>query len=87
MPIFEYRCVECGEVIEVIEKEAKSEDVCDLCGSPAKWIPSVVAQMLFIGRSGEGWASPSVDATISRGFKDAINRGEGTIEQVPGRFQ
>ncbi len=34
MPIFEYRCLECGHVMEVLHKAAgKSNPTCEKCGS------------------------------------------------------
>ncbi len=34
MPIFEYRCKECGHVTEFLEKnDTKAEHDCDHCGS------------------------------------------------------
>jgi len=34
MPIYEYRCTECGHVMEMLEKPgAAGQHKCDMCGS------------------------------------------------------
>lgn len=41
MPIFEYRCRECGETIEKIQRLPAEEIACPNCGQPARRVVSV----------------------------------------------
>jgi putative FmdB family regulatory protein len=53
MPIFEYLCRQCGEMIEIIRKNITDEVPCPRCGGPAERTVSVFSGKTTTG-SGEG---------------------------------
>ena len=51
MPIYEYRCSECGEQIEVLQKMADEPPKCKSCNCPMKKLISGTSFIL----KGTGW--------------------------------
>ena len=45
MPIYEYKCPECNHITETFEKlpQPKATGICEKCGQPAVFIPSLLA--------------------------------------------
>lgn len=55
MPIFEYRCRECGETVEKIQRQPAEQIPCPRCGKPAKKEVSLFAAA---AGGGGGCAAP-----------------------------
>ena len=70
MPIYEYRCQDCGQVIEVLHGvDATGPTTCDVCGGPLRKMVSAPA-IVF---KGSGWAKKDAHAASS---KAAASRAE-----------
>jgi len=55
MPLFEYRCKECGHVTEFLEKaDAKAEHECEQCGSTKT---DRILSAFAVGKGGSSGAS------------------------------
>jgi len=62
MPLFEYRCTECGHVTEFLEKaDTKVEHPCEQCGS------TKTDKVLSAFAVGKGGASASAGTTCPTG--------------------
>lgn len=56
MPIYEFKCKNCGEVFEVlVMKEGDSPDKCEKCGGELEKLVSLSSFRLL----GSGWFKPS----------------------------
>jgi len=56
MPVFEYRCKDCGHITEFLEKpDSKGQHVCEKCGS--KRLEKIFST--FAARSGDSGSSNS----------------------------
>lgn len=57
MPLYEYKCVECGETIERIflsYKDAPESQVCEKCQGKAKRLVSTTCNFIL---GGPGWSA------------------------------
>jgi len=53
MPLYEYKCEDCGEEFEVIRRASDdTEELCPSCGKPAERLFSVFSTGGGVGRGG-----------------------------------
>ncbi len=66
MPIFEYKCKDCGQVTEVLERSgAKASHKCQKCGS-ARMEKQLSAFGVGKGRSSSSASCPTGTCSLSR---------------------
>lgn len=84
MPIFEYRCEACGELLEALVRGAEAEpSLCGVCGGKLVRMVSVPADLKRLG--GFFHKEKFSDAEIaSKGLTKYVNRGDGTYEKASG---
>jgi len=84
MPIFEYRCEGCGEILEALVRGLEAEPaLCQVCGGELARLVSVPADLKRLG--GFFHKENFSDAEIaSKGFTKYVNRGDGTYEKAAG---
>jgi len=73
MPIFEYKCLDCGKITEVLFKTSKAENpVCEYCGSKKtqKQFSTFSAQVKESNPSGQSGCSscPNQSCPHAGGF-------------------
>ena len=59
MPIYEYRCLACGAVVEILQRMDAPAPICAECSQDAPQAPAMVKQVSrssFVLKGG-GWAS------------------------------
>ena len=66
MPIFEYECVKCGSVFEVIVKKDKEQMPCEACGN--KETRKLIGAPAF--RVNDNSATPGVEKRVKDYLKD-----------------
>lgn len=81
MPLYEYKCRQCGRLMERIEKVAGPHlKKCPHCGGPVESLISAPA----IQFKGSGWyVTDYAGKSSSEGSKDAKPAGEST--EAPGK--
>ena len=84
MPIFEYRCEACGEMLEALVRGAEAEpERCAACGGKLSRLVSAPADLKRLG--GFFHKEKFSDAEIaSKGLTKYVNRGDGTYEKAAG---
>ena len=79
MPIYEYKCPECGAVFDRIQSmDAEKVSECDACGAPAKRIFSSRVAVVY-----KGWGFNHTDSLLpgDRTHKD-FNQLKEKAEQL-----
>ncbi len=84
MPIFEYRCEACGELLEVLVRGAAAEPaLCAACGGKLTRLLSLPADLKRM--DGFFHKDNFSDSEIaSKGLTKYVNRGDGTYEKAAG---
>lgn len=74
MPIYEYRCQSCGNVVEVIQKMSDAPlSTCDSCSGPLEKLVSRAAFQL----AGGGWSSSGYTKSAGSGDASASSESSG----------
>src|SRR5512141_3104039 len=84
MPIFEYRCEGCGEILEALVRGSDVEpSSCAACGGKLSRLVSLPADLKRLG--GFFHKEKFSDAEIaSKGLTKYVTRGDGTYETAAG---
>ena len=84
MPIFEYRCDACGEILEVLVRGSEPEPAkCPVCEGALARMMSLPADLKRM--DGFFHKDNFSDSEIaSKGLTKYVNRGDGTYEKAAG---